>query len=115
MEMDAGDLEAAPFSPCSAVVLAELDAASRRSYLELLAARETTVGREGGGLWVANLRILAPGLVGPAKAVAPVEAEGGDGKKKKSMGPGKGVERRHVGRVAEQMDRQDRGDAPAAR
>ena len=64
-----GDLELSPFAPCSAVVLAELPAAERRRYLELLASRDCCVVREGGA-WVANLRILAPGLVAAARTVA---------------------------------------------
>lgn len=85
--MDAGDLGAAPFLPCSAVVLSELGAEERRRYLELLAKRETSVARDGGGRWVANVRILAPGLAGPAKK-APAAAEP---TRAKSAGPGKGV------------------------
>ena len=85
--MDAGDLGAAPFLPCSAVVLSELGAEERRRYLELLAKRETSVARDGGGRWVANVRILAPGLAGPAKQ-APAAAEP---TRAKSAGPGKGV------------------------
>ena len=81
-----GDADLSPFAPCSAVVLAELPPAERRRYLELLARRDCGVVRCGES-WVANLRILAPGLAAPEKRRA---AAARTPAKAKSLGPGKG-------------------------
>ena len=61
---------AAPFAPRCAVVLRELEPEARRRYVTMLANRNVE-SRQDGDAWVANLRILAPGVDAPALAEKP--------------------------------------------
>ena len=63
-------MDAAPFAPRCAVVLRELAPEARRRYVTMLANRNVE-SRQDGDAWVANLRILAPGVDAPALAEKP--------------------------------------------
>ena len=58
-------MDAAPFAPKCVVVLRELAPEARRRYVTMLADRNVQ-SRQDGDAWVANLRILAPGVDAPA-------------------------------------------------
>ena len=58
-------MDAAPFAPKCVVVLRELAPEARRRYVTMLANRNVE-SRQDGDAWVANLRILAPGVDAPA-------------------------------------------------
>ena len=58
-------MDAAPFAPKCVVVLRELAPEARRRYVTMLANRNVQ-SRQDGDAWVANLRILAPGVDAPA-------------------------------------------------
>ena len=57
-------MDAAAFRPRAVVVLRELEPAARRRYVTMLADRKVQSARDGAA-WVANLRILAPGVDAP--------------------------------------------------
>ena len=64
-------MDAAPFAPKCVVVLRELEPEARRRYVTMLADRNVE-SRQDGDAWVANLRILAPGVDAPVTDEKPI-------------------------------------------